>query len=460
MTITKKSFYVENLGCAKNQVDAEIMIAVLEKAGWEFCSEPVDAGVILVNTCGFIQPAKEESIKVSLDFLNNTHGIPVVMTGCLAQRYAKPMSADMPEMAGFFGNRDPRQIVEFLEKRLPAGERVFTPDTSIEVVLEAGPIQAIEDKLPPFYMPERSKLLSFKGSAFIKVAEGCRNRCTFCAIPLIRGTLRSRTIPDVVAEIKGLYQRGYKEFNLIAQDLNAFGRDRGESEMVALLSAISDIKGDFWIRPMYLYPDSFDRGVLALCQKDPRILPYFDIPFQHASQRILQKMGRAGTPAENLQLISDIRAALPDATIRTSLLVGFPGETDADLTELLEFQAKAKIDWLGAFIYSPEEGTLAATLPGKPGPRTATRRKNALESAQQDITAQRMDRFVGRVLPVLIEEAVEGEDMALGRTMFQAPEVDGLTVVHIKRENIVPGQFVMVRIERRNDVDMEGVIHG
>jgi ribosomal protein S12 methylthiotransferase len=455
VTIAKKSFYVENLGCAKNQVDAEIMISVLEKAGWAYEEDPAAAGVILVNTCGFIKPAKEESIKVSFDFLTDAPGVPVVMTGCLSQRYAAALSGDMAEIAGFFGNRDPKLIVEFLEKRLPAGERVFTPDTTIEPVLEEGPVQAVEDKLPPFYMPERSRLLSFRGSAYVKVAEGCRNRCTFCAIPLIRGNLRSRTVADVVVEIHRLMVQGYKEFNLIAQDLNAFGRDRGASEVVALLEAISAIKGDFWVRPMYLYPDSFDRGVLEVCQKDPRILPYFDIPFQHASQRILQKMGRAGTPAENLALIRDIRAALPDATIRTSLLVGFPGETDADLDELLAFQAAAAIDWLGAFTYSPEEGTLAASLPGRPGPRTMARRKEALESAQVPITARRMDRFVGRTVQVLIEEAVEGEDLALGRTFFQAPEVDGLTVVHLPRKRIVPGSFVNARLDRRNDVDME-----
>lgn len=459
MEIKKQTFFVENLGCAKNQVDAEVMIAALEARGWRCVDEPGEAGVVLVNTCGFVKDAKEESIKVSLEFLQGAAGVPVVMTGCLSQRYAKAIGDDLPELAGVFGNRDPAQIADFLEKRLPAGERVYTPQTSVEPVLEAGPVQAVESKLPAFYMPERTKILSIKGSAYVKVAEGCRNRCSFCAIPLIRGDLRSRTVDDVLHEIRRLAARGVREFNLIAQDLNAFGLDRGASETLALVKAISGLPGDFWVRPMYMYPDSFQLGILDICRDDPRILPYFDIPMQHASTAVLRRMGRTGSADSYLELVGAIRDRLPRATIRTSMLVGFPGETPAEFQELLDFQAKAAIDWLGVFAYSPEEGTLAAGMSGQVKPREAARRKRLVEEAQREICARRLDRHVGSVVEVLIEEAVAGEDLAIGRTHFQAPEVDGLTVVHLPAAEIKAGATVRVRLERRNDIDMEGVPH-
>lgn len=436
------------------------MIAALENGGWTWEDDPAQAGVILVNTCGFIKPAKEESIKVSLEFINGANGVPVVMTGCLSQRYAKAIGDDFSELAGVFGNREPRSIIEFLEERLPSGQRVFTPETTIEPVLEAGSVQKVEDKLPPFYMPERTRILSIKGSAYIKVAEGCKNRCTFCAIPLIRGNLRSRSIPDITSEISLLIQRGIKEFNLIAQDLNAFGLDRGTSEMVQLLKAISTLDGEFWVRPMYMYPDTFDLGILDICKADPRILPYFDIPMQHASVQVLQRMGRIGSPEEYSKLIETIRTRIPEATIRTSILVGFPGESPADFQTLLDFQTQACIDWLGVFSFSPEEGTLAATMSGRPKVRDTKMRKHSIETAQVPITAARLDQHIGRIFDVLIEEAVVGEDLAIGRTAFQAPEVDGLTVVHMPRNEVKPGSFVKVLIERRNDIDMEGVLHG
>jgi ribosomal protein S12 methylthiotransferase len=295
------------------------------------------------------------------------------------------------------------------------------------------------------------------GTAYVKIAEGCRNRCTFCAIPLIRGDLRSRVRSEIVAEVQELLSRGIREIVLIAQDLNAFGMDRGASELKVLLEELLMLPGKHWIRPLYVYPDTFDLNILPLFQQDPRLLAYFDIPFQHGAREILQKMARVGDAQSYLQLIMTIRQALPLSAIRTSILVGFPGETVSHLQELLDFQSKAALEWLGVFAYSAEEGTLAAGFKAKVPQKDARQRQAQVEGLQIDITAKRLDRFVGLETDVLIEEWVDGEELALGRTFFQAPEVDGLTVVHGPKSRLPIGEFIKVRLVRRNGVDMEAI---
>jgi len=444
-----KTFYLESLGCAKNQVDSEVMIASLIENEWRHVQTPDEAEVIIVNTCGFIAPAKEESIQVALEFHARFPDRKVVMAGCLTQRYGAELASGMPEINGFFGNRAPERAPEFLERVLGGRASLFLPDS---------PSAGMQ---PP---PVRRTLLSMPGSAYVKIAEGCNNRCAFCAIPLIRGDLRSRGLEDVLEEIRELLDRGLFELNLVAHDLNSFGRDRatdvgkGQSELPRLLRAISRLPGKFWIRLLYLYPETFPMEILPLLAADKRFLPYLDLPMQHASADMLHAMGRAGRRESYLSLIEAVRHAVPEVVIRSTFLVGYPGEQDEQFDELLAFQAEAAFDWLGVFAYSPEEGTRGyrqQRTRGRVPAATARARKAELERRQRTISEGSMDRFVGRELEVLIEEPVIGEELAFARAYLQAPEVDGAVVV--RGSGFTAGRPLAARIIRRNGIDLEAV---
>ncbi len=313
-------------------------------------------------------------------------------------------------------------------------------------------------------------MLSFPGSAYLKIAEGCGNRCSYCAIPLIRGPLSSRPRAEVVEEARGLLAAGVREIVLIAQDLASYGADRAggggvgsaesvvRGELPSLLRELLDLPGEYWLRCLYIHPDHFPEELLALAAADSRLLPYFDLPFQHASPAVLRRMGRHGTPEGYLAMLARIRAALPQAALRSTFLVGFPGETEEDFRVLLDFQREAELDWAGFFTYSREEGTAAYSLGPRVSRKIAESRKSELERAQQAITERRLERHVGAQLDVLIEEPVRGEALALGRAYLQAPEVDGLVVV--KAAGLEAGQRCRVRIERRNGVDLEASLAG
>jgi len=440
-----RRFIIENLGCAKNQVDAEVMISHMEALGWTYVEDPEQAELIIVNSCGFIQSAKEESIQVSLDLKQRYPGKKLMMAGCFAQRNGADLMASLPEVDGFFGNQALSRVGFAADEVLKGQRSLFLPGAEEESSVEGE--------------PTRNRMFSFPGTAFIKISEGCDNNCSYCAIPLIRGGLRSRSIAEITGEIRELLTRGCREFNFVGQDLGSFGADRGVVEFPELLKQISRLSGDFWVRLLYMHPDHFPLEILDIIKHDPRILPYFDIPFQHGSTRILRKMGRRGNAGKYLELLDIIRTALPDAVIRSTFLVGFPGETRKDREILKDFQDKARLDWLGVFSYSREEGTAAAELQGELTYRFQARRRDRqrdfLMKRQQPITEDRMDRFVGRDMTVLIEESVEGEDLFIGRTFLQAPDVDGLTVVN--GENLSPGSMVPVRIIRRNGLDLEAV---
>jgi ribosomal protein S12 methylthiotransferase len=431
-----RTFHLESLGCAKNQVDAEVMIAALEREGWTFAAEPEDAAVLIVNTCGFIDAARRESIETGLSLRARFPDRRLYLVGCLTERYPGELEAEMPEIDGFLGNRDPAGIVDLVEGRVPRG-------TASAPSAEASPHPA----------PRRARLLSYPGSAYVKVAEGCANRCSYCAIPLIRGDLVSRPRAEVVDEARGLIASGTRELVLIAQDLGSYGRERGAAELPALLADLASLAGDFWVRLLYVHPDHFPVEILAIMRDDPRFLPYFDVPFQHASPSILAAMGRKADPDVNLRLVERIRTALPQAVLRSTFLLGFPGETDRDAELLARFQEAAALDWVGAFTYSREEGTRAHGLPGRVTRKVADARRSALEERQVPITWRRLDRHLGTALDVLVEERMEGEELSLGRAYLQAPDVDGLTVV---RDGCVPGTVVRVRIGRRNGFDLEG----
>ncbi len=427
-------------GCAKNQVDAEEIRARLEAAGWAALEGPEGAGVLVVNTCGFIESAKKESLDAVLDLKARFPGSRVLMTGCLAQRYADALSSDLPEADGIFGNGDLSRITEAAEALRRGGRPVLVPGAA------------------PLGRAPRDTLFSYPRSAYLKISEGCSNRCTYCAIPLIRGEARSRDIADIAAEARDLVSRGIFEINLIGQDLGAFGLDSlGRQALPELLSELRRMDADFRVRMLYIHPDHFPREILDICARDSRILPYFDIPFQHASGSLLRAMNRRGDAETYLRLIGDIRERLTDAVLRSTFLVGFPGETEADFAALRDFQDRARLDWLGAFEYSREEDTPAAAFKGRVPRKAASERRRRVEEAQRPITEAFLRRFLGRDLEVLVEEPVEGEELSLGRSYAQAPEVDGLTVLNARLD---PGRVVRARVIAVNGVDVEAVVSG
>ena len=437
--------YVENLGCAKNQVDAEVMLHALVKAGCVAVETADGADVVLVNTCGFIEPARKESIDTFFALREQYPAAKVVLTGCLSQRYGKELDQELVEADGIFGNRDLRQIVPFVRRLLQSGRPVEFPTY---------PLITDEDDT-------RGTLFNYPGSAYLKISEGCDHRCRYCAIPLIRGGLRSRPAEAILAEATRLVSSGVKELNLIAQDLAAYGTDLGDhsSRFLELLVSLAALEGDFRIRMLYIHPDAFPHDLARIVAANPKIIPYFDIPFQHASPQVLKPMGRVGDKESYLQLIASIRKELPEATFRSTIMLGFTGEDESTFAELKDFLTKAQLDWVGTFIYSREEDTPAykdrTAAEHRKVAKQAARWQKELEALQEPIAKARLARFIGKELDVLIEELVEGEDLAIGRTIHQAPEVDGLTVV--MGRNLVPGQIVLCGITRVNGIDLEAI---
>jgi ribosomal protein S12 methylthiotransferase len=450
-------YFLDPFGCVKNQVDAENMMSHLNKAGWENVPEAEDAELIIVNSCGFIESAKQESINAVLEWRKLYPSKKILLAGCLAQRYAKELAESMPEADGFFGVDNLAQITQTAANLVNDAKCAISShnaNISHNVTLPEG---------------ERP-LLSLPGSAYVKISEGCNNRCSFCAIPLIRGSLVSRAIPDILEECNALLNRGIKEICIIGQDIGSFGADADNAaKLPELLEAISSLKGHFWVRLLYIHPDHFPLKILDLMEKDSRFLPYFDIPFQHASPKILSAMNRHGRTDEYLTLLKTIRARLPNAVIRSTFLLGFPDETEQDFAQLLDFQQKANLDWLGCFVYSKEEGTAAYSMKGRVSAKTAKERKQIIEDRQIPITEKNMDRFVNQDLDVLIEEEIaasetgsasseENESLWLGRLYCQAPDIDGAAVI-VKSEaseiNPQLGIFTKCKIIARRGFDLE-----
>jgi len=436
-------YFLDPFGCVKNQVDAENMMARLNNAGWECASGAEQADLIIVNSCGFIESAKQESINAVFGWRKLYPDKKILLAGCLAQRYAKELPGIMPEADGFIGIDDPARIAQTASD-IVSGAKT----TAGAVCLPAG---------------ERP-LLSLPGSAYVKISEGCNNRCSFCAIPLIRGGLVSRTIPDVLEECRALINRGIAELCIIGQDIGSFGADTAGATgagLPELLNAISSLEGHFWVRLLYIHPDHFPAQILDVMERDERFLPYFDIPFQHASAKILAAMNRRGTAERYLELLQTIRRRLPRAVIRSTFLLGFPSETEEDFAALLDFQEKAKLDWLGCFTYSREEGTAAFSMKGRVSAKTAAARKQTIEERQVPITERNMDRFVGQTLDVLIEEhinsATEEETFLLGRLYCQAPDIDGAAVISggMGGESPQTGKFAKCKVIVRRGFDLE-----
>ncbi|MFI3258382.1 MAG: 30S ribosomal protein S12 methylthiotransferase RimO [Spirochaetales bacterium] len=456
MTDTAKHYFFDTYGCAKNQVDAEVIMTRMHSLGWTAVDDAKDASLIIVNTCGFIESAKKQSLDAVLSARKNYPDAKILVAGCLAQRYADVFTDELHEADGVFGNGDILKIDEVLHTLEKSQRPVVVPPQ--HNIVEA----------------DRTVFLGFPSSTYIKITEGCDNHCSFCAIPLIRGKLRSRSIDSVVNEIKSLLQKNIFEFNLIGQDVAAFGsdffpeikngkftwNDYEQSPLSQLLSKISEIEGNFWIRLLYIHPDHFPTDILPIMQKDKRFLPYFDIPFQSGDDDVIHAMNRTGTRQTYENLICRIKEFLPTAALRTTLLCGFPGETNEAFENSADFLQTIRPLWSGSFTYSREENTPASVFKKHVSDKTAKARSEHLQNIQSTVTEEELHKHVGKTYDVLIEEMIEGENFAIGRTWFQAPEVDGSCVVCFDdeedRNHIKPGAVVKVCITGVRSVDVVG----
>lgn len=430
-----------SLGCPKNLVDSETMLGTLAQAGFSIVSDPAEAEAVIINTCGFIESAKKEAIEQILAAVAlKEAGVirAIVVTGCLSQRYQAEIAAEFPEVDAFLGTTSECHIVDALRAAL-AGKPCCAFDG--------------EDD-PPYFGPRLQSTPPY--TAYLKIAEGCNNRCTYCAIPLIRGPLRSIGQEPLLEQARSLAENGVKELIVVAQDTTAYGVDRGRRELPEFLEKLCAIEGLDWIRMLYCYPDKIDDALLQTMQKHDKILNYLDIPIQHADGGVLRAMHRPGDYDSLLALIEKIRAALPDVTLRTTLIVGFPGETPEQFETLCRFVKTARFDKLGVFAYSPEEGTPAAEMEDQIDEEEKARRLDIIMQLQQRISAERLEEKVGRVLEVLVEEYDEESECFVGRSRGDAPDIDGKVFFHANQAE--EGELVRLRITAALDYDLIGEI--
>jgi ribosomal protein S12 methylthiotransferase len=436
-----KRVHFLTLGCPKNQVDAEIMLGVLARDGHRMVLDPDDADVLVVNTCAFIGPAKEESIDAILDAARTKaarEGRRLVVTGCLAQRYADELRAELPEVDAFVGTGDLTRIAE----------AVTTPASDAPVVYRGA-----QHELPAHGVSPRIRTGAW-WTAYLKVSEGCDHRCSFCIIPKIRGRHESRPMDDLVAEAASLAADGAVELNLIAQDLTAYGRDLADGTSLArLLRALAvRVPAVRWLRLLYAYPASVTDELVEVLATEPAVVRYLDMPLQHVSDGVLRAMRRERSGAAIRRLVARIRAAVPGIALRSSFIVGFPGETEVDVDALCAFLEETELERVGVFRYSQEENTHAATLPGQVPESVKEARFERVMATQARVAARVARRQVGRVVEVLVEDEA-GDGWLVGRTAQQAPEIDGGIRV---RGAARPGDLIHVRVTAADVYDLEG----
>jgi ribosomal protein S12 methylthiotransferase len=406
-----KTVALITFGCAKNLVDSEVMHGYLDRAGYQFVSDPADADIVILNTCGFIEPAKAEAEDAIQEAAAGQAGNirkKIIVTGCYSERYKEALQKRHPHVDAWIGVKDFDKIVQVVEDQAFAGSsRTF------------------------LYSHHSPRSISTPaGWAYIKISEGCSHQCAFCAIPLIKGTYRSRDIGSIVREAETLAARGVKEINLISQDTTGFGRDLGKKDGLSqLLQKLIEVRGIEWIRLLYGYPEEITDALLEVMQ-DPKICPYLDIPFQHSDPVLIKKMKRAMAGPRALKLLKKIRAKIPVLSIRTSLIVGFPGERRREFEGLIGFVKEARFDHLGVFTYSREEGTEAYSL-GDPVPEAVKqKRRDRVLAVQAEISSGNLKKYVAQTIDVLLESAgPQDSHLLIGRSRFQAPEVDGCVLV-------------------------------
>lgn len=424
-------FFLINLGCAKNLVESENLSKHLVQLGYLPVDDIKDADIVIINTCGFIKQAKEESIDTILEVLQNKDkNVPVVVFGCLVQRYLNELRESIPE-------------VELFLPVLPAKEIAI----------------AIKNHFPPVVknrLEKRKILFTPSSYKYIKISDGCINYCSYCVIPMIRGPLRSRSIDEIIEEIKKSLEEGYFEFNIIGQDITAYGKDLyGEPKLVELVKRILEIKKSFWLRLLYLYPTRIPDELIDMMAGDGRLIPYLDIPIQHVNDRILKLMGRNYSKKELYKIIEKIRGKIPQIVLRTSLITGFPTEREEEFMEVVEFIKDIQFDHLGVFTYSPEEDTPAYNLKPSISERVKKKRRKIIMKEQFQIVKEKLKSYKGKVLECLVEEPVdEIGALWVGRFYGQAPEVDG--VVYISGYEPEMGSIVNVKIKKIKDYDLIG----
>ncbi len=428
-----------SLGCPKNQVDAEIMLSKLQKGGFDIVSDPLEADLIIVNTCGFIEDAKKESIENILDMISYKEDYPemkVIVTGCLSERYQSEIFNEIPEVDGVIGIGANEDICEICEKVLD-GEKtgVFPPKENLKI--EGERILTT----PPY-------------SAYLKIAEGCSNHCTYCAIPSIRGPFRSRPSESIIAEARDLAAKGVKEIVVVAQDTTRYGEDLyGKNALVPLLKALSMVDGIEWIRLLYLYPERIDDALIDEIANNEKIVKYMDIPLQHCNKNVLKQMNRHGDRETLTELLNKIRDKIEGVTIRTTFIAGFPGETEEEFNELCEFVEDMRFERMGCFAYSEEEGTPAARLDGMMDFEIRADRADIINERQNVILDELNESLVGTILPTIVEGYDAYSDSYYGRTTMDAPEIDTLIyftcgyelddgdIIEVEVMNVVDGEL-------------------
>ncbi|HSU87450.1 MAG TPA: 30S ribosomal protein S12 methylthiotransferase RimO [Terriglobia bacterium] len=438
-----------SLGCPKNLVDSEVMLGALSRQGYSITAHKEDADVIVVNTCGFIDSAKKESIDTILEMAElKTQGNckKLVVAGCLAERYRNEIQKEIPEIDFIFGPDELGRVLEAVQLDSSAA----IPDVSIDALYTSTEVPTIPRILTtPPYM------------AYLKISEGCDHVCTFCAIPGFRGRFRSRSLADLVAESRRLAEQGVRELVIVSQDTMAYGKDIGLSNgIVTLLRELVKIDGLKWVRFLYCYPNMVSDELVRLVAEEDRLCKYFDIPYQHASRGVLERMKRGGHRGIYERQIDAIRKLMPQAGLRTSFIVGFPGESESDFAEILAFMKNVEFDNVGVFLYSDEEGTGAFDLDGKVQRRVATRRRNQLMKEQAGISTNKLRGLVGRTVEVLLEGPAEESDLLLqGRMETQAPDIDGHVLINDAPESgVAPGNFYKVEITDSLEYDLIGKI--
>ena len=430
-----------SLGCAKNQVDAEKMLAALTEAGYTITGNQWDADAVIINTCGFIEAAKREAIE---NILEVTALKPegklrsVIVTGCLAERYKEQIKQEIPEVDAVVGLGSNKDIAKIVED-----------------ALNGRPYDSFGDKNSLSLEGERVLSTPFY-TAYLKIAEGCDNCCTYCAIPKIRGRFRSRRLEDVLNEARGLVEKGVKELVVIAQDTTRYGEDiYGESRLCELLQALTEIPGVEWVRTLYTYPERINDELIDLVAKNAKLTKYFDIPIQHCNDRILKKMNRRGNKKMLEELLAKLRTKIPNVTLRTTLIAGFPGETEEEFCELCEFVKQQRFDRLGCFAYSQEEDTPAAELEGQLDEQTKVNRAEIVMQQQMRIAEEKNREKFGTVQRVLIEGYDNYIKCYYGRSQCDAPEVDG-KIFFMSQTPLKTGEFVNVQINDCLDYDLLG----
>lgn len=431
-----------SLGCPKNTVDTELMLGFLKEEGFDIVDEAVEADVIIVNTCGFITAAKEESIEVIFDVARLKKGGNrpyILVAGCLSQRYGKELLNEMPEIDGVMGTNEVANVAQIV-RRILSGERVLTIDNKnslhedhrIRVPLETSP------------------------TAYVKIAEGCVNYCSYCVIPYIRGPYRSRPMEAIINEVQKLSEDGVKEIILVAQETTRYGLDiYGDYKLAELLRHLVSVEGYEWLRVMYCYPTNVTEDLIEVIAQENKICKYIDLPLQHASNAMLRRMNRRGSKEDALRLIDKLRSSIPDLSLRTTFIVGFPGETEADFKELLEFMEEVKFERAGVFAYSREEDTPAASMSHQVPEDIKQARVQEAMLLQQRISYANNQAKLGQMVEVLVEGFDETRQMYIGRTQADAPEIDG-QVFFTSSRCLTPGLLVPVRIIQADEYDLTG----